>query len=84
MTEMPVKFQVATEGNKETNTIKLTMGGRSHGTFHSVDELLRYAARVKTGRIVLIPGVIPDARTLTVITGDIRKQANNLKKMGFK
>jgi hypothetical protein len=84
MADSPHAFRVKTEGDKETGAIKLTLGGRSHGTFRDTEELLRYAARIKTGLIVLIPGVTVMPASLTLVSTDIKNQVNNLKKMGFK
>lgn len=80
----PYSLKVVTEGNRQTGAIKLTMGGRSHGTFRDLEELLRYAARIKTGRIVLVPGTIQPPPALKIVSDNIKKQAANLKKMGFK
>lgn len=77
-------FTVKTSANREANTIKLTMGDQSHGTFNSLEELLRYAARVKTGRIVLIPGLEPDGKALKIVSEDIKNQVRKLRKQGFK
>lgn len=77
-------FRIETIGIRETGEIKLTMGGKSHGTFKNVEELLRYAARVATGRVVLAPGTMPDRLALRATSANIRKQANKLRKDGFK
>jgi hypothetical protein len=60
------------------------MGGHPHGTFKSVEELLRYAARVRTGRIVLVPGGHATPAGLKMISAEIRRQAAALKEKGFK
>lgn len=83
MTE-PYNLGIETDGNRQTGAIKLTMGGRSHGTFRDLEELLRYAARIKTGRIVLIPGTVQPPLALKIVSDNIKNQAANLKKMGFK
>jgi hypothetical protein len=79
-----MQFRVQTSGNKENNTIKLILNGRSHGTFKSLEDLIHYAGRVRTGLIVLVPGAIFDQGSLVSISNDIKVQVNNLRKMGFK
>lgn len=79
-----MQFRVETSGNKENNTIKLTLDGRSHGTFKSLKDLMHYAGRVRTGLIVLVPGAIPDQKILISVSNEIKVQVNNLRKMGFK
>ena len=84
MGDNPYPFKVKTEADKETGTIKLILGDRSHGTFRDTEELLRYAARIKTGLIVLVPGVTVTQASLTLVSVDIKNQVRNLKRMGFK
>lgn len=79
-----MQFRVETSGNKENNTIKLTLNGQSHGTFNSLKDLSHYAARVRAGLIVLVPGAIPDQKSLISVSNDIKVQVNRLRKMGFK
>jgi hypothetical protein len=77
-------FSVTTHANKEANTVKLILGDRSHGTFKSLEELLRYAARIKTGRVVLMPGAVSDKQSLRIVCDNIKMQVRKLREQGFK